>query len=90
MPASRDQADFDEQALINPFSIAAREQNDNEKEQTAEGFFKNRDENSSILKNTSSFLTKDLDLEDHPIEAKHVNGKRVSPFDVLQQHQIEA
>ena len=43
-----------------------------------------------MLKNTSTFLTKDLDLEEHPIEPKHVNGKRVSPFDVLQQHQIEA
>ena len=45
---------------------------------------------SSMLKNTSTFLTKDLDLEEHPIETKHVNEKRVSPFDVLHQHQIEA
>ena len=38
------QQELDEKAYINPFSIAARESDNSEKEVTAEGFFKNPDD----------------------------------------------
>ena len=89
-PVSKGNTEYDDKAFINPFSIAAREMDGNEKEFTAEGFFKNPDENPSALNHTSTFLMKDQDLEEQAAETKLIYEKRVSPFDVLQQHQMEA
>ena len=57
-PISKGLQDFDEQAFINPFSLAAREPDNKEKECTADGFFQNPEQN---FKKTSSFLIKDLE-----------------------------
>ena len=82
------QKELDEQAFINPFSIAARDSDNSEKEVTAEGFFKNPDDVNNQLANTSTFMNKEEDVKNLAIPPKPINSnveKRVSPFDVLQQ-----